>query len=110
MPHAELKYSNDLQLDPTGLLAEIEQIILRHDPAAGPCKGRAYPAPHFHHSHFLLVVSLLQKPHRNAGFSTSLMADIEAAMKVHIHQGCYFSFELVYSGSLYITNEHRVPV
>jgi len=31
MPHAEIKYSSDLQLDSAAILAEIETIILRKD-------------------------------------------------------------------------------
>lgn len=109
MPHAEIKYTDDLALDAPSLLAEIEQIILRHDPGSGACKGRAYPAAFFLHSHFLLSISMLEKPHRDAAFTAGLMADIEAAMKSHIHQSCYFSFGLEYSAAAYVTNEHRVP-
>jgi len=44
MPHAELKYSIDLDLDAEALLRCVEQVILRHDANSGECKGRAYPA------------------------------------------------------------------
>ena len=109
MPHAEIKYSDDLALDARAILAEIEHIILQHDPASGACKGRAYPCALTHHSHLLLNISMLQKPHRDEAFTKALMKDIEEAVKSHIHQSCYFSFGLDYSGAFYVTNEHRVP-
>ena len=109
MPHAELKYSDHLQLDAAAILAEIEQTILRHDPASGACKGRAYPCGVTHHAHLLLTISMLEKPHRDDAFTKALMAEIEANVKAHVHQSCYFSFGLSYSTSAYITNEHRVP-
>ena len=71
MPHAEMKYSSDLELDSAAILAEIEAIILRHDSGAGACKGRAYPTDEYHHSHVTVSVSLLVKPHRDDAFSTT---------------------------------------
>lgn len=109
MPHAEIKYSEELSLDTRAILAEIEHVILQHDPASGACKGRAYPCAATHHSHFLLNISMLEKPHRDAAFTSALMRDIEAAVKTHIHQSCYFSFGLEYSAANYVTNEHQVP-
>ena len=109
MPHAEIKYTQELALDTMAILAEIEQIILRHDPASGACKGRAYPCSESHHPHFHLNILMLEKPHRDASFTAGLMKDVEEAVKAHIHQSCYFSFGLDYSGAFYVTNEHRVP-
>ncbi|SMX43423.1 hypothetical protein [Maliponia aquimaris] len=108
MPHAELKYSNDLALDAQAILAAVEQVIQRHDPGAGACKGRAYPAPVFHHSHVLLSLSLLAKPHRDAAFTRALMAEVEVAVKALILQDCYFSFDLAYNTATYVTNRHEV--
>ena len=34
MPHCELQYSDDLQIDARAILAEVEAIILAHDPDA----------------------------------------------------------------------------
>lgn len=106
MPHAELKFSCDLQIDAKAILATIEQTILRHDAGAGECKGRAYPAEHFHHTHLLVTLSLLTKPHRDAAFTSALMADVEQAVKDLIPQPCFFSLALDYSGAHYVTNSH----
>ncbi|MFK7746502.1 MAG: hypothetical protein AB8B47_15720 [Roseobacter sp.] len=107
MPHAELKYSADLQIDAPALLAEIEATILRHDPQSGACKGRAYPAAKFHHTHLLVSLSLLEKPHRDAAFTTALMQELETVVKTQVQQPCYFSFGLDYSRGYYVTNSHE---
>ena len=107
MPHAELRYSKELQIDALAILAEIEAIIQRHDPASGACKGRAYPAAQSHHRHLLLSLSLLEKPHRDDAFTHALMAEIEAAVKARIPEPCYFSFGLDYSRGYYVTNKHE---
>ena len=84
MPHAELKYSSDLRIDAVAILADVEQMILRHDAGSGDCKGRAYPSDQYHHSHLILQISMLTKPHRDEAFTAALMADLEQVVKVHI--------------------------
>jgi hypothetical protein len=106
MPHAELKYSSDLKIDTTAILAEIESTILDHDDGAGACKGRAYRAKKFHHSHIAINVSLLTKEHRGEEFSKALLADLEWRIKSLIEQPCEFSLGLSYSGPYYVTNSH----
>ncbi|MDU8926264.1 hypothetical protein RXV86_02595 [Alisedimentitalea sp. MJ-SS2] len=106
MPHSELRYSSDLNLDAKALLREIEQIILRHDAGSGECKGRAYPADIFHHSHCLLSVSLLTKPHRDAVFTKALLHDLEAGLRQHLAQPCFLSLGIQYSDDNYVTTAH----
>ena len=106
MPHAELKYSDDLIFDVPGMFNLIEQTILGLDADAGACKCRAYPAPAFHHSHILISLSLLAKPHRNAAFSAALLAEMEPKLKAMLAAPCQFSLRLEYSPSTYITNLH----
>lgn len=106
MPHAELSYSADLDVDAAAILREIEAVIQRHDAASGACKGRAYPAEVFHHTHILVELSLLAKPHRDAAFTKALMQDVEEAVKAMIPQPCYFSLALTYNDGFYVTNRH----
>ena len=108
MPHAELKYSADLEIDAEAILAEVEAVILRHDAGSGECKGRAYPAASFHHSHLILELSLLSKPHRDEAFTHALLTDVEQAVKARIAQPCFFSLSLNYSAGYYVTNTHAV--
>lgn len=106
MPHAELKYSADLAIDPADILSAIEQTILRHSPEAGACKGRAYPATVFHHTHFLASISMLAKPGRDAAFIAAVTRDLEFEIKKRISQRCYFSLDVGFTGQIYVTNEH----
>ena len=105
MPHAELKYSADLQIDAAHVLHLIDERINAHDPKAGACKGRAYPAREYHHTHMLVEVSMLTKPHRDAAFTQRVRDDLEAAIKGCLKQRCYFSLAIQYSDAHYITNE-----
>ena len=107
MPHAELRYSDDLKIDAVRLLQEIEATILRHDAEAGECKGRAYPAVLFHHSHLLATVSLLAKPHRNTAFIAALSDDLERTIKAAIPQSCFFSLDIRFGSQIYVTNRHE---
>lgn len=108
MPHAELRYSGDLEIDARAVLARIEEVIQAHDAGSGVCKGRAYPAQVFHHTHCLVSLSLLAKPHRDAAFTEALMADVEAAVKLMLPRSCHFSLGLEYGGAYYVTNRHEV--
>ncbi|MEL6620212.1 MAG: hypothetical protein AAFY39_14145 [Pseudomonadota bacterium] len=103
MPHLELSYSSDLEIDAGAMLAEVEAIILRRDASAGDTKGRAYPAPVFHHTHLKATVALLAKPHRGAAFVAALQADIVAALSAHLPRPCWLSVDVVFSGPGYHT-------
>ncbi|KNG94826.1 hypothetical protein [Pseudaestuariivita atlantica] len=104
MPHATLSYSADLDIDAPALLQEIEEILNAHDPGAGPCKGRAYPAQEFLHTHVLIRISALSKPHRDAAFTAALLSDLEMRIKARLSQACYFTLAIDYSGPNYVTN------
>lgn len=106
MPHAELKYSSDLNLDAEALLRGVEQVILAHDAGSGQCKGRAYPTDIFNHSHCLLEVSMLTKAHRDTSFTQALLQDLKAEMGKHLKQKCFISLGIQYSDENYITSEH----
>ena len=68
MPHADLKYSPDLSFDPQAMFTAIEQTILAHDSGSGDCKCRSYPAEASNHTHLLIEISMLSKPHRDEAF------------------------------------------
>ena len=104
MPHADLKYSNDLPLDASTILTSIETVIQSHDPGSGDCKGRAYPATEFRHTHLLIEISMLPKAHRDTAFMAALSADLEKAIKAHLSQPCFFSLMISFSSENYVTN------
>lgn len=105
MPHADLKYSADLDLDPKAILQTIEAVIGEYDAGAGQCKGRAYPAEVFHHSHVLVEVSVLPKPHRDEAFMNALMSALEKAVEAHLSAPCAFSLAVSFSSETYVTNQ-----
>ncbi|WP_299294401.1 hypothetical protein [uncultured Tateyamaria sp.] len=103
MPHCELSYSDDLGIDAKAILSEVEACILRHDDGAGETKGRAYPAPIFHHSHLKASVVLLSKPHRGAAFTAALQQDLVALIAAHLPPKCWLSVDITYSTATYHT-------
>lgn len=107
MPHAELKFSADIPLDTPMILRRIEAVIQQHDESSGACKGRAYPADLFHHSHVIVDISMLPKSHRDAAFVDALRVDLAAAVQAMIPVPCYFSLNIGFSGSGYMTGDHR---
>tara|TARA_B110000093_G_scaffold129644_1_gene138554 strand:- start:227 stop:532 length:306 start_codon:yes stop_codon:yes gene_type:complete len=80
-----------LAIEPQKVFAAIEDTINAHDSDAGYSKCRSYPAKNSNHTHLLIEVSMLTKPHRNHDFTIALRDAIETAVKVHLHQRCYFS-------------------
>jgi len=107
MPHAELKYSTDLDIDPNEILAEIETVILEHDTDAGDCKGRGYPTSHYHHSHIHVSVALLAKAHRDEKFFKALSGALETRIKQMIPIPCYFSLGLEILPALYVAGPYE---
>ncbi len=105
MPHAELKYSSNLGIDARNILRLIEKLINDHDPKAGACKGRAYPTDIYHHTHLLVEISMLPKPHRDAAFTAKLRDDLERSIKACLIKRCKFSLAIIFSDQNYITNE-----
>ncbi|MEM8654198.1 MAG: hypothetical protein AAGF36_05595 [Pseudomonadota bacterium] len=103
MPHCDLSYSGDLNIDAKAILAEVEACILRHDDGAGETKGRAYPAPIFHHTHLKASVALLAKPHRTAAFTAALQQDLVALISAHLPRPCWLSVDISYSSQTYHT-------
>jgi len=108
MPHADLKYSPDLSFDPQAMFTAIEQTILAHDSGSGDCKCRSYPAEASNHTHLLIEISMLTKPHRDEAFTRTLRDAIAAAVKHHLTQSCYISLAITYSGAMYLTDRHDV--
>ena len=104
MPHADLKYSNDLQIDAPTILAAIEAMIHAHDSDAGDCKGRAYPTSEFNHSHLMVEILMYRRSHRDAAFLDALSLDLETMIKSHLNQACFFSLSISFLPPTYIPN------
>jgi len=108
MPHVEIKYSDNLDIDNNKIFDAIEKVINEKDISAGECKSRAYPCSVYKYSHILITVSLLTKPHRDKAFTQKLSEELETAIKTHLNQSLYFSLNINYSLEYYTTNIHDV--
>lgn len=108
MPHAEIKYSDNLEIDVQKAFSLIEDIINDFDSNTGECKCRAYPSPQFKYPHVLITIAMLTKPYRDEAFTAELMQALENGLKALLTQSCYFSLQIDYSLTSYITNMHVV--
>jgi len=98
MPQADLKYSANLEFDALALFADIQALIASHDSGAGVCKGRAYPAAIYQHSHCILEVAILRKPHRDAAFRKALLDELVVLVDSYLPSGTERAVELKFSG------------
>ena len=108
MPHVEIKYSDNLDIDTNKVFDDIERIINEKDLSAGECRSRAYPCSKYKYSHILITVSLLTKPHRDKVFTQNLSIEIEKVIKIHLKQSLYFSLKIEYNLYYYTTNIHYI--
>ncbi|MBT6521126.1 MAG: hypothetical protein HOM17_03350 [Rhodobacteraceae bacterium] len=67
---------------------------------------RSYPAEASNHTHLLIEISMLSKPHRDEAFTLRLRDAIAAAVKCHLKQSCYISLAITYSDAMYLTDRH----
>ncbi len=103
MPHAELRFSTDLNVDADVILRGIEAILQKRDDTSGDCKGRAFRADVSLHPCMYVHVSLLPKAHRDAAFMTSLRAELYEFIAAHLPRPCWLSMDVEFSGADYRT-------
>lgn len=103
MPHVEIKYSDNLDINVQEIFDCIETKINQIDPLAGDCKSRAYPANNYKHTHVLINITMLKKDYRDDKFTQLLIKSLVDGVKSLIKFKCYFSLNLEYSGGNYIT-------
>ena len=108
MPHVEIKYSDNLNIDTKNIFDDIESTINQFDSSAGVCKSRAYACHEYKHTHLLLTVDLLTKPHRDETFTNNLSEELQKVVKKYLTQSLYFSLDIKYSGPYYYTGVHLV--
>jgi len=108
MPHVEIKYSDNLDINTKEVFDVIEGIINKKDSSAGECKSRSYPCSEYKYSHILITISLLTKPHRDEKFTLTLSHELEKSIKQHLKQSVYFSLNIEYSQAYYTTNVHLI--
>lgn len=105
MPHVEIKYSDNIELNINSLFDAIETTINELDSSAGMCKSRAYPAVNYKHTHIMIDVWLLSKPHRNQTFNRTLLEKLQKVIRNQAPENCYVSLQLYYRDTNYRTME-----
>lgn len=105
MPHLEIKYSIDIELDANFLFDQLESAINELDASAGVCMCRAYPAKSYKHSHVMIEVWLLPKQHRDPVFTQALLKKLKDCVKKQVVNQCYVSVQLYYRDNNYVTIE-----
>ena len=103
MPHADIKYTCDLQIDLKTLMSEIEEIILDLDPTAGACKGRALKVEEYHHSHINIEVIMFATKHRDIGLLNELINRIDLRAKSALKKGAHVTVKLDFTPVTYLT-------
>ena len=81
MPHADIKYTSDIQIDLKTLMSDIEEIILDLDPTSGACKGRALKVDEYHHSHINIEIRLFANKNRDIDLLNELINRIDSRAK-----------------------------
>ena len=103
MPQVDLKYSSDITLDTKTLFEKIETTINTLDSSTGICKCRAYPAKEHLHTHMIVKIYLLRKPHRDEVFMKNCLAALETAVSPLIPSNTHYAIELLFSRPYYLT-------
>lgn len=94
MPQADLFFTADKPLHAREILAQIQGVIAGFDTTAGACKGRAHPISDYHHSHVLLRLSMLPKPHRDDAYAAELGRRLMELLKQHVAAPCIVNVQI----------------
>lgn len=103
MPHADIQYTADIQIDVKTLLSDIEEIILDLDPNSGACKGRALKVDEFHHSHVNIEIRLFATKHRDIILLNKLINRVDRRAKLLLKKAAHVTVKLEFTPLTYLT-------
>ena len=103
MPHADIKYTSDIQIDLKTLMSDIEEIILDLDPTSGACKGRALKVDEYHHSHINIEIRLFATKNRNVDLLNELINRIDSRAKSFLKNAAHVTVKLEFTPLTYLT-------
>ena len=103
MPHADIKYTCDIQIDFKSLLSDIEEIILDLDPTSGACKGRALKVEEYNHSHINIEIRLFATKHRDVNLLNELIIRIDNKAKSLLQKAAHVTVKLEFTPLTYLT-------
>ena len=78
MPHADIKYTSDIQIDLKALMSDIGEFALDLDLTLGACKGRAQKVDAYNHSHINLEVRLFTTKNQDIDLFKELLNRVDA--------------------------------
>ena len=103
MPHADIKYTSDIQIDLKTLMSDIEEIILDLDPTSGACKGRALKVDEYHHSHINIEIRLFATKNREIDLLNELINRIDSRAKSLLKKAAHVTVKLEFTPLTYLT-------
>ena len=103
MPHADIKYTSDIQIDLKTLMSDIEEIILDLDPTSGACKGRALKVDEYHHSHINIEIRLFATKNRDIDLLNKLINRIDSRTKSFLKKAAHVTVKLEFTPLTYLT-------
>ena len=103
MPHADIKYTADIQIDLKTLMSDIEEIILDLDPTSGACKGRALKVDEYHHSHTNIEIRLFAAKNRDIDLLHELINRFNSRTKSFLKKAAHVTVKLEFTPLTYLT-------
>ena len=106
MPHADIKFTTDVDIDVKTLMLDIEEIILQLDPKSGVCKGRVIRIDEYHHSHLNIELRMFASKERDVEFSNQLVSKVDQKAKLLMKSAAHVTVKLEFSPVTYLTGFH----
>ena len=103
MPHADIKYTSDIQIDLKTLMSDIEEIILDLDPTSGACKARALKVDEYHHSHINIEIRLFATKHRDIDLLNELISRVDSRAKSLLKKAAHVTVKSKFTPHKYLT-------
>ena len=103
MPHTDIKYTSDLEIDIKALMLAIENIILDLDPTAGVCKSRAIKIDEYLHSHINIELRMYATKERDIELINQLTTRVDQKTKSLMRSAAHVTVKLDFTPLPYLT-------
>lgn len=103
MPHTDIKYTDDLDIDIKTLMLSIEKIILDLDPTSGVCKSRALKIDEYHHSHINIELRMYATKERDIELVNQLIKRVDQKTKSLMNSAGHVTVKFDFTPLPYLT-------
>ena len=103
MPHTDIKYTADLDIDIKPLMLSIKEIILDLDPTAAVCKSRAIKIDEYHHSHINIELRMYATKERDIDLINQLITRVDHETKSLMKSAAHVTVKLNFTPLPYLT-------